>query len=162
MRTSTHTSTHSFYRDKVSEGKVVREEYLSYSIPRELEMKNRVTFCYKRSSLWNNSRLLWMCICAEINDMNLQLIIKGKFWVHLCSLCDAINAQTLSLLLGIVTVLRFQFTEVLKSHWLYVMANIQRSLSISVVWMGLVTWDFYIALVWSWFNQRMQSVHSVV
>lgn len=45
-----------------------------------------------------------MCICAELKDMNLQLINKGKFLVHLCSLYVAINAQTSSLLLGIVTV----------------------------------------------------------
>jgi len=97
-------STHSFYRDKYSEGKIVREEYLSYSIPRELEMKNSVTFCYKRSFVWNSTRLLWMCICAELKDMNLQLIIKGKFWVNLCLLYVVINAQSSSLLLGIVTV----------------------------------------------------------
>jgi len=42
---------------------------------------------------------------------------------------------------------RFQFTEVLKSLSLYVKANMERSLSISVVWMGLVTWNFYTALV---------------
>jgi len=52
------TSTHSFYRDNVSEGKIVREESVFYSIPRELEMKTGFTFWYKRSSLWNSNRLL--------------------------------------------------------------------------------------------------------